>query len=137
MRKDATRGYGASSAVWRSLPESEMRAVFVVVADVFREQTFQMAFVNCNDVIQEITPATPLSLAKTRGSPELQAFNNVTDLLRKLVISQAIIILARDNRRFDLLFAMASTAANLRFTWGLCAEHLNTARNAFRQQLHK
>jgi hypothetical protein len=35
--------------VWRSLPESEMRAVFVVVADVFREQTFQVAFVNCTD----------------------------------------------------------------------------------------
>jgi len=45
--------------VWRSLPESEMRAVFVVVANVFREQTFQMAILNCNDVIQEITPATP------------------------------------------------------------------------------
>jgi hypothetical protein len=37
------------------------------------------------------------SVAKTRGSPEFQAFNNVTDLLRKLLISQAIIILARDN----------------------------------------
>jgi hypothetical protein len=36
-----------------------MRAVFVVVANVFREQTFQMAVLNCNDVIQEITPATP------------------------------------------------------------------------------
>jgi BsuBI/PstI restriction endonuclease domain len=34
---------------------------------------------------------------QTRGSPEFQAFNNVTDLLRKLLISQAIIILARDN----------------------------------------
>jgi hypothetical protein len=34
MRKDATRGYGASSAVWRSLPESQMRAILVVVANI-------------------------------------------------------------------------------------------------------
>src|SRR5260370_41823293 len=36
-----------------------MRAVFVVVANILRELAFQVAFVNCNDVIQEITPATP------------------------------------------------------------------------------
>jgi hypothetical protein len=47
------------SSVWRSLPQSEMRAVLVVVANILREQAFQVAFVNCDDVIQEITPATP------------------------------------------------------------------------------
>jgi hypothetical protein len=36
-----------------------MRAVLVVVANILSEQAFQVAFVNCNDVIQEITPATP------------------------------------------------------------------------------
>src|SRR5260370_27446182 len=36
-----------------------MRAVLVVVANIVREQAFQVAFVNCDDVIQEITPATP------------------------------------------------------------------------------
>jgi hypothetical protein len=36
-----------------------MRAVLVVVANILREATFQVAFVNCNDVIQEITLATP------------------------------------------------------------------------------
>jgi hypothetical protein len=36
-----------------------MRAVLVVVANILREATFQVAFVNCDDVIQEITPATP------------------------------------------------------------------------------
>src|SRR5260370_10634604 len=36
-----------------------MRAVLVVVANILREQAFQVAFVNCNDVIQEITAATP------------------------------------------------------------------------------
>jgi hypothetical protein len=59
MRKDVTGGYGASSSVWRSLPESEMCAVLVVVANILREPAFQVAFINCDDVIQEITPATP------------------------------------------------------------------------------
>src|SRR6202790_2187710 len=45
--------------VWRSFPESEMRAVLMVVANILREPPFQVAFVNCNDVIQKITPATP------------------------------------------------------------------------------
>jgi hypothetical protein len=36
-----------------------MRAVLVVVANTLSEQAFQVAFVNCDDVIQEITPATP------------------------------------------------------------------------------
>ena len=35
MREDATSGYGGTSTVRCSLPESEMRAVLVVVADVF------------------------------------------------------------------------------------------------------
>ena len=47
------------SSVWRSLPQSEMRAVLVVVANIVREQAFQVPFVNCDDVIQEITAATP------------------------------------------------------------------------------
>src|SRR5882762_3868763 len=36
-----------------------MRAVLVVVANILSEQAFQVAFVNYNDVIQEIAPATP------------------------------------------------------------------------------
>jgi hypothetical protein len=32
-----------------------MRAVLVVVANILREQAFQVAFVNCDDVIQQIT----------------------------------------------------------------------------------
>ena len=59
MRKDLTSGYGARSSLWRSLPESEMCAVLVVVAHILTEPAFQVAFVNCDDVIQEITPATP------------------------------------------------------------------------------
>jgi hypothetical protein len=37
----------------------EMRAVLMVEANTLREQAFQVAFVNCNDVIQEITAGTP------------------------------------------------------------------------------
>jgi hypothetical protein len=51
MRKDATRGYGASSSVWRSLPESKMCSVLVVVANILGEPAFEVAFVNCDDVI--------------------------------------------------------------------------------------
>jgi len=57
MRNDATSSHGANSAPRCFLPESKMRAVFVVVANVFREQTFEMASVYRDDVIQQITPA--------------------------------------------------------------------------------
>jgi hypothetical protein len=36
-----------------------MRAVLAVVANILREETFQVAFVNCDDVIEEIASATP------------------------------------------------------------------------------
>src|SRR6266480_4314039 len=36
-----------------------MRAILVVVANILGEQAFQVAFVNCDDVIKEITTATP------------------------------------------------------------------------------
>jgi hypothetical protein len=44
MRKDVTDCYGASSSVWRSLPESEMCAVLMVVANILREPSFQVVF---------------------------------------------------------------------------------------------
>src|SRR5690242_4028644 len=36
-----------------------MCAVLLIVANILRKQAFQVAFVNCDDVIQKITPATP------------------------------------------------------------------------------
>ena len=45
------------SAAWRFLPESQMRAILVVVRNVLAQQAFQMAFVEGNDVIQEVTAA--------------------------------------------------------------------------------
>src|SRR5882762_8795673 len=58
MRKDAARGHRVTSAPWRSLPERKMRAVLVVVADVFRKQPLQMAFAPCNDVVQQVAATT-------------------------------------------------------------------------------
>src|SRR5258708_13068231 len=58
MRKDAARGHRVTSVPWRSLPERKMRAVLVVVADVFRKQPIQMAFVHCDDVVQQVAPTT-------------------------------------------------------------------------------
>jgi hypothetical protein len=43
MGQDATRGSGTSSTVRRSLPESKMRAVFVVVADMRGRASGQMS----------------------------------------------------------------------------------------------
>src|SRR5271169_2774405 len=56
-RNDATRSHRANSAPRCFLPESKMRTVFVVVAHVFREQAFEMAFVHRDDLVQQITPA--------------------------------------------------------------------------------
>jgi hypothetical protein len=39
-------------------PSPEMRAVLVVVANILSEPAFQVAFVNCDDVIQKVTTAT-------------------------------------------------------------------------------
>ncbi len=57
MRKDGTGSHAPNPAVRCSLPKPKMRAVLKVVADVFREQPFQMAFVDCNDVIQQVSSA--------------------------------------------------------------------------------
>ena len=56
MRNDATQSCGANPVVRCSLPESEMRAVVVIVADVVSEHSFQMGFIQRNDVIQ-VSPA--------------------------------------------------------------------------------
>lgn len=58
MRKKTTRGCGTRSVARCSLLESKMRAVFLVVAEVFREPSLQMTFVECGDVIQQVTVAT-------------------------------------------------------------------------------
>jgi hypothetical protein len=41
---DTTAGQGRLPMVRRFLPEPEMHAVFVIVADIFRKQPLQMTF---------------------------------------------------------------------------------------------
>ena len=57
MRYDPTGGRTGNSGGWCLFRETEMRAVFVVVADVLIEQPFQMAFMECDDVVQEVSAA--------------------------------------------------------------------------------
>jgi len=57
VRKDATASHGTSSSARRSFPQSQMRAIIVVVANVFGEQPLQMAFVHRDDMVQQIMPA--------------------------------------------------------------------------------
>ena len=57
MRKDMSSGHGVTSTVRCSLPESEMRAVFVVIANVFRQQTIEMSLIQRNYVIQQVSTA--------------------------------------------------------------------------------
>jgi hypothetical protein len=54
VRKNATRSFRRNPAVRCSLPESEMGAIVVVVADIFGDQPSQMTFIQGNDVIQQI-----------------------------------------------------------------------------------
>jgi hypothetical protein len=55
MRNDATWTYGGDSPGRRSLPQSEMRSILVVVTDILREQPLQVPFVHGNHVIQQIS----------------------------------------------------------------------------------
>ena len=50
LREDPTRSYGTNPAVRRPLLKSEMWSVLMMVTNVLREQSFQMAFIQCNQV---------------------------------------------------------------------------------------
>ena len=51
MGDDATEGHRATSALGCSLPQPQMRAILMIVANIFTEQTFEMPFIECNYVI--------------------------------------------------------------------------------------
>ena len=53
LREDPTRSYGTNPAVRRPLLKSEMCSVLMMVTNVLREQSLQMAFIQCNHVVQE------------------------------------------------------------------------------------
>jgi hypothetical protein len=56
MTENTAGGQGRSSPIRRSLPESQVRQVFVVVAHVFSEQSLQILLVHRDDVIQQVPP---------------------------------------------------------------------------------
>jgi len=58
LRKDPTRSNGTSPAVRGALLKSEMRAVFMMVMNIIGEQSLQMEFIQCNDVVQQVSSAT-------------------------------------------------------------------------------
>jgi hypothetical protein len=58
VRKYPTGSDGASSTVRCALPEPQMSTVLVVIANILREQPLQMAFINCDDVVQQVTTTT-------------------------------------------------------------------------------
>src|SRR5215470_16438493 len=62
LSEDATEGWSATSTARRSLPQSKMRAILVIVANVFREQTFEMLLIHRNNVIQERPEASTVHL---------------------------------------------------------------------------
>ena len=68
VRYDPTGGRTGNSGGWCLFREAEMRAVFVVVADVLIEQPFQMAFIECDDVVQEVAAAAPPSAPRCHSA---------------------------------------------------------------------
>jgi hypothetical protein len=56
LRKHPTRSYGTNPAVRCSLPESQMRAVVMIVVNIISEQPFQMALIHRDEVVQQISP---------------------------------------------------------------------------------
>ena len=59
-----------AEAAMRVLPQSEMSAIFVVIADVVFQQSFQVPLVQNDDVIKQISSHTPNpALGETSDSP--------------------------------------------------------------------
>ncbi len=76
VRHYRTVSRGGSSPSRCLLRKAKMRAVFVVVADVFREQPFQMMFIERDDMIQQVAAAAsnpalrdPIPPGAFEGSP--------------------------------------------------------------------
>jgi len=57
MRKDPTPTYRTNPAVRRPLPESKMRAVLMVVTNILREHSLQMALIHRDNVVQQVSSA--------------------------------------------------------------------------------
>ena len=97
VRKHTTRRFGTRPAVGRSLPQPEMRAVVMVVAYIFSEQALQMAFVKCDDVIQQFAapscgadPSIPVSASMLESdllnhAPHFHVFLDWCSVLQRTI----------------------------------------------------
>ena len=56
VRKDLTRSYRTNPAARCPLRKSEMGAVLMMVTNILGEQSLQMAFIQRNNVVQQISP---------------------------------------------------------------------------------
>ena len=54
LSKDPTRSYGTNPAVRRPLLKSEMRSVLMMVTNILGKQSLQMAFIQRNNVVQQV-----------------------------------------------------------------------------------
>jgi hypothetical protein len=54
---DPTGSYGTNPTVRCSLFKPEMRAVLMMVTNILGEQSFQMAFIQRNNVVQQVSSA--------------------------------------------------------------------------------
>ena len=57
--KHPTRGYAASSATRRSLTQSKVRAVLVMVRDVLGKEPLQVLLVESNHMVEQLAAAAP------------------------------------------------------------------------------
>jgi hypothetical protein len=55
LRKEPTGSNGANSATWCLLLQTQVRRVFVVVADIVGRKPFQVSFIERDNMIQQIT----------------------------------------------------------------------------------
>ena len=55
LRKDPTRSFGTNPAVRCPLLKSEMRTVLMMVTNILEEQSLQMAFIQRNNLIQQVS----------------------------------------------------------------------------------
>ena len=56
LRMDPTRSYGAHPAFRCPFLESEMRTVLMMVTNILGEQSLQMAFIQRNNLVQQVSP---------------------------------------------------------------------------------
>jgi hypothetical protein len=95
-RDDPTAIRRRTSLGWCLLRQAEVSSILVIVANIVREQSFQMAFVHRNNVVQQITAAAfdptlchavlPRAFERDPDWPDLQGPNRSRNVCAILAI---------------------------------------------------